>query len=101
MYAVVRETSYAAGEAIHETPEFQQFQQAHASLRGYQGTVVMDAGAGRLLTVTLWLTSEDMHAAREAMGPVVARSISPLMTSPSKILGTGPVIVNDLTLADR
>jgi hypothetical protein len=38
-----------------------------------------------------------MAAAREAMGPVVERTVSPLMTSPAKLLGTGPVVFNDLT----
>ena len=38
-----------------------------------------------------------MAVAREAMGPVVERTLNPLMISPAKLLGTGPVVVNDLT----
>ncbi len=96
MYAVVRETYYAPEKPIYETQEFQEFQQEHANLNGYQGTVVVDLGAGRILTVTLWRTAEDMIAGREAMGPVVERTLNPLMTSPAKLLGTGSVVVNDL-----
>jgi hypothetical protein len=58
--------------------------------------VVADVGEGRLLTVTLWETAEAMAAAREALGPVVARALDPLMAAPAVLLGTGRVVVNDL-----
>lgn len=96
MYAVVRETSYAPDKPIYESQEFQQFQQEHSGLRGYQGTIVVEVGAGRFITLTLWQNSEDMTSAREAMGPVVKRLLNPLMTSPTKLLGTGAVVVNDI-----
>lgn len=96
MHAVVRETTYAAGTQIEETDAFQQFQDAHASLPGYSGTVVVNAGNGRFYTLTLWESAEAMAAAREAIGPMVTRALEPLMTEPSRLLGTGPVVVNDL-----
>jgi hypothetical protein len=96
MYAVFREATYPEGKAIHETPEFREFQELHARRRGYIGTVVADTGAGRHLTVTLWRTVEDMNAAREALGPVVERTINQLMVSPSTLLGTGKVVISDL-----
>jgi hypothetical protein len=37
-----------------------------------------------------------MAAARSALEPVVERLLNPMMTSPSKLLGTGCVVVNDL-----
>ena len=97
MYAVFRETRYPPGREIVTTPGYQEFNDAHAKQRGYVGTVVTDVGDGRLLTVTLWATAEDMAAARNALGPVVARVLEPMMTAPAVLLGTGPVIVNDLT----
>lgn len=96
MYAVVRETTFAPDEPIYESPAFQQFQREHASLPGYQGTVVVDVGGGRFVTLTLWRTAEDMSAAREVMGPVAERVLNSLMTAPSRLYGTGPVVVNDL-----
>ena len=96
MHAVFRETTYAPDKPIHLSREFQEFQQAHARRPGYCGTVVADAGNGRFLTLTLWDTAEAMHSAREALGPVVERLLEPLMTSPSVLLGTGQVVVNDL-----
>lgn len=96
MHAVVRETTYSAGTRIEETDAFQRFQDAHASLAGYSGTVVVDAGNGRFYTLTLWESAEAMTAAREAIGPMVERALEPLMVEPSRLLGTGPVVVNDL-----
>ena len=96
MFAVFRETTYPTGLDLRESPEFQEFQKAHSERPGYKGTVVTNTGGGRFLTVTLWETAEDMHAAREALGPVVGRLLDPLMASPSTLLGTGEVIVNDI-----
>jgi len=96
MYAVFREAAYPAGKAIHETAEFREFQEIHARRPGYVGTLVADVGGGRHLTVTLWRTAEDMNAAREALGPVVERTLNQLMVEPSELLGTGKVVASDL-----
>lgn len=96
MHAVFRETTYAPGDAIVETAAFREFQNVHAAREGYRGTIVADVGAGRLLTITLWETADAMHAAREAIGPVVERLLEPHMTRPAVLLGTGRVVVNDL-----
>jgi heme-degrading monooxygenase HmoA len=96
MYAVFRETQYGPGRDVVSTPEYQEFNAVHAEQPGYRGTVVADVGEGRLLTVTLWETAEAMAAAREALGPVVARALDPMMTTPAVLLGTGQVVVNDL-----
>jgi hypothetical protein len=96
MYAVFRETSYDPDNDITKAEEFREFQEIHAGCDGYIGTVVTNAGQGRHLTITLWDTSEDMKAARKKLVPVVQQLIGPLMDSPSKLLGTGPVVVNDV-----
>lgn len=97
MYAVIRETSYSSDNPIYQTEHFQQFQQEHSRLHGYQGTIVVETSPGRFITLTLWQTSEDMTAGREVMGPVVERLLDKLMISPAKLLGTGAVVVNDVT----
>ncbi len=97
MFAVIRETAYAPGPPGYQTPQFAQFQDAHAQLPVYAGTVVVDAGAGRLLTLTLWESEAQMHQARAAMEPVVRRTIAPLLAGPAQLVATGPVVVNDLT----
>jgi heme-degrading monooxygenase HmoA len=96
MYAVFRETQYAPEAAVVESAAYREFHVAHAAQPGYRGTVVADVGDGRLLTVTLWETAEAMAAAREALGPVVARLLDPRMIAPAVLLGTGRVVVNDL-----
>ena len=97
MHAVVRETNYDPDAPIHERREFQEFQEAHARQPGYRGTIVVNAGDGRFITLTLWERADDMAAARSAMTPIVARLLDPLMTSPARLVATGPVVVSDLT----
>ena len=97
MFAVFRETTYDPDKPMYETEGFQKFQEAHAARSGYKGTIVADAGNGRFLTVTLWEAQADMDSARVALGPIVQRLLDPLMTAPAKLLGTGRVVVDDLT----
>jgi heme-degrading monooxygenase HmoA len=97
MHAVVRETTYPPGGPLQERREFQQFQEAHAAQPGYRGTILVDAGDGRFITLTLWERADDMAAARTAMTPIVARLLDPLMTSPARLIATGEVVVDDLT----
>jgi hypothetical protein len=96
MFAVIREATYAPGDTLVETPQFQTFQDAHAAQPGYRGTVVVALGAGRHVTATLWETAQDMAAAREAIGPVVGQQLEPLMAAPSTLIGTGSVVFTDL-----
>ena len=96
MYAVFSENIYPTNLNLTENPRFQEFQQAHADRSGYKGTVIADMGEGRYLSITLWETEENMHAARVSLGPVVQRLLDPLMTMPSRLLGTGRVVANDL-----
>ena len=96
MFAVIRETTYPADPPLGQRPEFKAFQEAHAARPGYRGTIVTHLGNGRHVTVTLWDTAEHMHAAREAVGPVVKTLIEPIMTAPTTLLGTGEVAYADI-----
>jgi hypothetical protein len=95
MYAVIRETSYPTDKPLRARPEFIRFQDAHAALPGYRGTIVTHLGGGRHITVTLWETADAMNAAREGIGPAVRKLIAPLMTAPTNLLGTGEVAYSD------
>lgn len=68
MHAVVRETYYDPDRPIQDRDEFKKFQSTHAEQSGYVGTVVVNAGSGRFLTVTLWRTDKESDAARTALG---------------------------------
>ena len=101
MHAVVRETYYDPTEPFYDTQAFEEFQALHSKQRGYDGTLVVDAGNGRYLTITLWHTPDDMDAARQELGPVVQRLLGPLMVGSSELLGTGKVVANDLVQEKR
>jgi hypothetical protein len=98
MFAVIRETTYRADKPLAHRSEFKAFQEAHAARPGYLGTIVTHLGNGRHVTVTLWDRAEHMNAARDAIGPAVKTLIEPIMTAPTKLLGTGEVAYADMTL---
>jgi hypothetical protein len=99
MQAVVRQGYYdpdalaASGELMEE------FERVHAAQPGYAGNLVVDLGGGERILVTLWKSERHAAAARSALGPVVRDLLGPLERAPSRLLGAGPVIRNDLELA--
>lgn len=96
MFAVVRETTYPSNLGLPDAEAFKSFQAAHQDLPGYRGSVIVAVGEGRHLTVALWESEGEMRAAREAIGPTVGATISKLMTREAKLLGTGPVVFDDV-----
>lgn len=97
MYAIVRENTFEQAKLAQGEKHFAEFQELHAQQPGYSGTIVIDAGEGRQLSVNLWDTEEHASAALPAMVPVVRRLIEPMMTGPSRPIGAGPVVLTDLT----
>jgi hypothetical protein len=98
MLAVIRETTYPTDTPLAERPAFKAFQEKHATLPGYLGTIVTHLGDGRHITVTLWDTADHMNAARDAIGPTVKTLIEPIMTAPTRLLGTGKVAYADVVI---
>ena len=97
MYAIVRENTYDPAKLEQGQDRLAEFQALHVRQPGYRGTLVVDAGAGRWLTVNLWETQEHATAALPALVPVVQRLLEPMMAGPSQLVGTGPVVLTDLT----
>ncbi|HEY3786280.1 MAG TPA: hypothetical protein VGL55_13435 [Steroidobacteraceae bacterium] len=97
MYAVIRDNTLEPVKAPAETDSFEEFQAAHAGQPGYSGTVIVDLGEGRQLSLTLWRSEEEAEAARVALGPVIKRTLQPLMRKPSTLVGRGKVLFNDLS----
>lgn len=96
MYAIVRKNTFDPAKLAQAEKQLAEFQELHAQQPGYSGTIVIDAGEGRQLSVNLWDTAEHASAALPAMVPVVHRLIEPIMAGPSRPVGAGPVVLTDL-----
>jgi hypothetical protein len=97
MYSVVRENFYDLNKLSRAAAQMQEFQSIHAGQPGYRGNLVVDLGNGHMLIVTLWESEALAHQARTALEPAIERLIVPLMSKPSRLVGAGPVVVNDVT----
>ena len=97
MYAVVRDTTYDLDKLAQGRERLEEFQAMHARQPGYRGAIVVDAGNGRWLTVNLWETQEHSSVALPALVPEVQRLLEPMMAGPSQLIGSGPVLLSDLT----
>lgn len=99
MYAIIRDTTYDPTKLTQGRAPLAEFQALHARQLGYQGTITMDAGNGRWLTINLWKTEEHAAAALPALMPEVQRLLEPMMAGSSQLIGAGPVVLTDLMRA--
>ena len=97
MFAVVREATYDTEKRASASQQVEEFARIRAQQAGYRGTVTVDAGDGRTLTLALWETEEQQQAASATLAPEAQRLMGPLWTTPARIIGSGEVIHNDLT----
>ena len=97
MFAVVREATYDTKKKASGSKQVEEFARIRAQQAGYRGTVTVDAGDGRTLTLALWESKEQQEAASTTLAPEAQRLMGPLWTTPARIVGTGEVIQNDLT----
>lgn len=99
MYAIVRDNNYDATRVAQGQAQLDEFQALHARQPGYQGSIVIDIAGGHWLTINLWESEEAAIAALSGMVPEVRRLLEPMMAGPSQLVGTGPVVLADLTRA--
>ena len=99
MYAIVRATTYDRQKLRNGRAQLDEFQAIHAQQPGYRGTVVVDVGDGRWISVNLWEREQDAQAALPKMVPMVQRLIEPLTAGPSQLVGAGLVVLTDLSPA--
>ena len=99
MYAIVRENIYDPTKLKQGLDRLSEFQTLHARQPGFRGTIVVDAGDGRWLTVNLWQTTEHAAAALPALIPEVQRLLEPMMAEPSQVVGAGPVVMSEIKTA--
>ena len=96
MFAVVREATYDSDKKVRGSKQVEEFARIRAQQPGYRGTVTVDAGSGRTLTIALWETEQQQQAASEKLGPEAQRLMAPLWTTPAQVIGSGEVIHNDI-----
>ena len=97
MFAVVREATYDTKKKASGSKQVEEFARIRSQQAGYQGTVTVDVGDGRTLTLALWESKEQQEAASATLAPEAQRLMGPLWTIPAQIVGSGEVIQNDLT----
>jgi heme-degrading monooxygenase HmoA len=96
MYAIVRDSQFDPEKLANAQAELNRFQSLHEGQPGYEGTVLVDIGAGRVFIVTMWKNEDLASAGRDAIGPQVRHMLKPLMTRESRLVGTGNVLATDL-----
>ena len=96
MFAVLRLNSFDPDKLAASGETLDEFDKVHAAQPGYVGSVVVDLEEGRRFALNLWESEEHSSAALSVLGPEVGRLLSPLMSSPSELIGVGTVISSDL-----
>ena len=97
MYAVVRDNQYDPAKLAEGQAQLEAFQALHDRQPGALGTLTVDAGNHRWITINLWGSQEHASAALPGLVPEVQRLIEPLLAEPSRLIAAGPVRVNTLT----
>ncbi len=96
MYAIARINSFDESRLAAAAPRVRSFEKLHAAQPGYRGSLVIDLNDGRRLLVNLWESEQHAFAALSVVGDDVEQVLMPLMSSPSQLLGAGPVVSTDL-----
>src|SRR3954465_10113983 len=96
MFATVRESTYDPEQRRQGQAPLEAFAALLARQPGYAGVGGIDAGEGRVLTVTLWEAEAQHEAAAAALRPDAERLLIPLGRTSSRVIAEGPVLRTDL-----
>ena len=99
MYAAVVEASYQPGHEAGEQ-EHKQMLELLAAQPGYRGALILDAGEGRHLAVSIWESAAARQAAAD--NPEIRRFLSRLderQATPRRLVAAGTVMASDLSRA--
>ncbi len=99
MYAVVRDNRYDPARLGEGQAQLDEFQALHDRQPGALGTLVVDAGDNRWITINLWESEEQAMAALPGLAPEVQRLLEPLLAAPSQLIAAGAVSVNTTALS--
>jgi hypothetical protein len=96
MYAVVRVNQYDTGRLANAQAQLDDFQALHDRQPGALGTLIVDAGDNRWISINLWQSQEQAMAALAGLVPEVQRVVEPLLAAPSQLVGAGPIRLNTM-----
>jgi phage-related minor tail protein len=97
MYVVIREVTVRPGDEEQYRAARVEFNAIHRGYAGYLGSVTIDTGEGRRLSVNLWADEQAYQAAVPEMLAQAAQLMGPHLTGPSRVLYQGDVVADDLT----
>jgi hypothetical protein len=96
MFAVVRESHYDPDKLRQGQAQMEEFRALQERQPGYAGSVVVDAGNGRTLSVALWESEAQQQAASTVLRPEADRLLAPMYAAPRQVIAQGPVLRSDL-----
>ena len=95
MYVMVREVILGNEEQYNAA--HQEFARILAETPGLRGTLSLDAGEGRHVSIAVWDSAAAAQAAGPVLGPHYQRLLAPHTESPGKLVYEGPVVTETLT----
>jgi pyridoxamine 5'-phosphate oxidase family protein len=95
-YVVIRKNRFDLAALTGAETALAEFQRIHAAQPGYQGNIVVDAGQGTHVTVTVWESRHHAANARSVLGPAVRRLVEPLLAEASELIAFGALVTTDL-----
>jgi hypothetical protein len=101
LYAVVRDNQYDPSKLAEGQAALDEFQALHDRQVGSLGTLIIDAGNDRWITINVWESQEQAMAALPGLVPEVERLIEPVLAAPSQLIVAGPVRVDTLLNRER
>jgi hypothetical protein len=96
MFATVRETIYDPEKLRQGQAQLEAFEALRDQQPGIAGALAVDAGNGRVLTISLWESEAQAMAARDRLEPEAQRLLAPLWAVPGRVLAQGPVLRTNL-----
>lgn len=94
MYVVVREVLLKDEEAYNTAHH--EFARILAQQPALRGTISLDAGDGRHVSIAVWDSAADSEAAGPTLGPHYMRLLAPHTASQGRIVYEGPLVSETL-----
>jgi hypothetical protein len=95
MYVVVREVILDNEDQYNAA--HREFASILAQTPGLRGTISLDAGEGRHVSIALWDSAAAAQTAGPHLGPHYERLLAPHTASPGRVVYEGPVVTETLT----